>query len=268
MNVSSWLKKTRNEIDSLDAELLLLAILHENERSFLVSHDDMELFQNDLDVLDKLVQLRKRGMPLAYILGEKEFYGRKFKVDRDVLIPRPESEDIIEIVKKLVQKDYKDKEVRILDVGTGSGCLGITLSLEIPSAKVVASDVSQAALKIASENAIDLGARVEFVESDLLDKFSGEKFDIIVANLPYLDENWDWLGWELEWEPENALFAEDGGLAEIKKLVFTVVEEKNARYLIIEADKSQHDEIIKFAKKAGLEHIETSGYQLVFRVSA
>lgn len=265
MNVSSWLKKTKSEIDSLDAELLLLAILHESERSFLVSHDDMELFQNDLDVLDRLVQLRKRGMPLAYILGEKEFYGRKFKVDRDVLVPRPESEEIIEIVKKLVEKEYKDKEIRILDVGTGSGCLGISLSLEIPSAKVVASDISQEALKVAAENAIDLGARVEFVQSDLLEKFAGEKFDFIVANLPYLDENWDWLGWELEWEPENALFAEDGGLAEIKKLISTVAEEKNTKYLILEADKSQHNEIEKYGKKAGLDFVETSGYQIVFR---
>jgi len=263
MNVNLWLKKTKEEIDALDAELLVLEILHEKERSFLVANDNIELNQNDLDVLDRLVKLRKRGMPLAYIVGRKEFYGREFAVDRNVLIPRPESEEIIEIVKSL-----KLKEPKILDVGTGSGCLAITLALEIEKSKVVAADISKEALKVAAENAVDLGARVEFVESDLLEKFQDEKFDVVVANLPYVDETWDWLSEELEWEPEKALFAVDEGLYEIKRLIDEVDKYKNTEYLVIEADESQHEKIKKYiSKKKSLEVVKTSGFQILAKKS-
>lgn len=261
MNLRSWLAEAKKEIDALDAELLLLLILHEDERSFLVAHDDMMLFQNDIDVLKKLVELRKRGMPMAYILGKKEFYGRNFIVNRNVLIPRPESEDIIDTVKNLGISQPK-----ILDVGTGSGCLAVTLALEIPKSRVVACDVSSEALKIASENAVELGARVEFIKSDLLESFSDEKFDVIVANLPYVDESWDFLSPELEWEPENALFAEDGGLFEVKRLIDEVKKYKNTKYLILETDECQIKKLKKYVSDSGLEFVSNNRFVSLIKI--
>lgn len=267
MNVCSWLKKTRNEIDVLDAELILLEILHERDRSFLVAHEDMKLNQNDLDVLDKLVEARKRGLPIAYILGRKEFYGREFFVNRNVLIPRPETENVVDIVKKLADsEEFSEKdEVKILDVGTGSGCIAVSVDLEVKKARVVALDISKEALNVAADNAINLGARVEFFVSDLFDKIRDEKFDIVVANLPYVDKDWDWLSQELEWEPEAALFSEDGGLFEIKRIIDDVVQLKNTKYLVLEADPSQHGKIIEYAKKTGLEEAGTEGFYVTLR---
>lgn len=261
MNLRSWLAEAKKEINALDAELLLLLILHEDERSFLVAHDDMMLFQNDIDVLKKLVELRKRGMPMAYIFGKKEFYGRNFIVNRNVLIPRPESEDIIDMVKNLGISQPK-----ILDVGTGSGCLAVTLALEIPKSRVVACDVSSEALKIASENAVELGARVEFIKSDLLEGFSDEKFDIIVANLPYVDESWDFLSPELEWEPENALFAEDGGLFEVKRLIDEVKKYKNTKYLVLETDECQIKKLKKYVSDSGLEFVSNNRFVSLIKI--
>lgn len=129
-----------------------------------------------------------------------DFYGRDFIVTPDVLIPRPETEMMVDAVLSLVGKSILpgvkpnkpklSQEIKILDVGTGSGCIAITLKKEIPKAQVSASDVSEKVLKIARKNAENLGAKVRFLRSDLLDDISGD-FDVIVANLPYVDENWD-----------------------------------------------------------------------------
>ena len=205
------------------------------------------------------------------------FYGRNFLVTKDVLIPRPESEMIIDAVLNLAGKPYlpgvKPSEnklpehPKILDVGTGSGCLAITLKLELPEAEVSALDISEKALKIATKNAENLGARVyPLIISDLLANvnFTPDTIpDVVVANLPYVDRTWDWLKLDLEKEPEIALFAEDSGLYLIKKLIR---ELKNAKikYLILEADPCQHEAIKKYAPDYHLKHIETRGFILVF----
>ena len=99
----------------------------------------------------------------------------------------------------------------------------------------------------------------------MFEKIRDEKFDIVVANLPYVDRDWDWLSQELEWEPETALFSEDGGLFEIKRIIEDVARLKNTKYLILEADPSQHENIIKYAKNAGLEEAGTEGFYVIFR---
>ena len=173
MNVDSWLKKARTRIKSLDAELLLLFVIQQDDRSYLAAHPEYRLNDEDVVLLNRLVDLRQQGMPLAYILGEKEFYGRKFYVNQHVLIPRSDSEVIIEIAKSLNPRPKK-----ILDVGTGCGILAITLSLELPGTRVTAIDVSQAALFVASKNSIYLKGRVDFLQSDLLKELpKAEKFD-------------------------------------------------------------------------------------------
>ena len=203
-----------------------------------------------------------------------DFYGREFVINSDVLIPRPETEQMIDMVLNLAGKPYLPgvkpgeavlaEDLAILDVGTGSGCIAVTLKLELPKARVVASDVSEKALAVAKENAKNLGAEVEFRQADLLDGLDFQP-DVAVANLPYVDENWEWIDKEaLSKEPSLALYAEDGGLALIKKLIDQVTERK-IKHLILEADPCQHECIQEYAKEKGFTLRETRGFILYFR---
>ncbi|MBR2841524.1 peptide chain release factor N(5)-glutamine methyltransferase [Candidatus Saccharibacteria bacterium] len=203
-----------------------------------------------------------------------DFYGRDFTVTPDVLIPRPETEMMVDAVLNLAGKAYLPgvkpaprvlpENPRILDVGTGSGCVAISLALELPEARMSACDVSERALKVAEENAKTLDAKVEFAKSDLMDSVSGE-FDIVVANLPYVDENWDWLDKKaLSKEPALALYAKDGGLELIKRLIDQVAKQK-IKYLILEADPCQHERIISYTAENGYSSLETRGFCLVLR---
>jgi release factor glutamine methyltransferase len=152
---------------------------------------------------------------MAYILGWKEFYGRRFAVDRRVLIPRPETELLAEAVVQLVQPCWI-----CVDVGTGSGCLGVTVSLEAPQTNWLCTDVSLGALKVAQENANKLRAKVGFAQADMLDPFQSRAFDAVVSNPPYVANEDPRLAADvLEWEPGTALFAGEDGLAAIRRLI-------------------------------------------------
>ena len=200
-----------------------------------------------------------------------DFYGREFVITPDVLIPRPETEILVDMVLSIVGKPYLPgvkpsaavlpEDLTILDVGTGSGCIAVTLKLELPEARVIASDVSEKALAVARENAKRLSADVEFAQADLMDGITTQP-DIVVANLPYVDENWEWLDKEtLAKEPRLALYAEDGGLALIKRLIDQAAE-RSIRHLILEADPCQHEPIAEYAKEKGLALCETRGFIL------
>lgn len=261
MNVSSWLRTAKSKINALDAELILLDVICEKDRTFLVAHSERELSKEELGRAKLMLEKRVSGEPLAYLLGYKEFYGRKFLVavdDRRVLIPRVETEKIIDIV-----KSFDNNPKKIIDVGTGSGCIAISLKLEIDSAEVLASDISNDALTIARKNAGRLKTDVKFLQADLLDGVDG-CFDVIVANLPYVDEKWDWLDKEaLSFEPKEALYAEDNGLYLIKKLIFQA--QNRTEYLILESDTSQQEEITEYAKKHGFKLIGKYNFITVFK---
>ena len=183
----------------------------------------------------------------------KDFYGRDFLITPDVLIPRPETEQLIDQVLILAGKPYlpgvkSTKRVLpqkpiIIDVGTGSGCIAITIKKELPNAEVYATDISEKALKIAQKNAENLDAPINTIISYLLEKVKSRELptpDLVVANLPYVDKNWDWLDKEsLSKEPEFALYAEDKGLKLIKELIKEVVELK-IKHLILEADRNMY----------------------------
>ena len=209
--------------------------------------------------------------PKAYKRGLQDFYGREFIVTPDVLIPRPETEMMIDTVLNLAGKPYlpgvkpaprvSPQNLSILDVGTGSGCIAITLALELPEAKVTACDISEKALAVARKNTKKFGAEIELVQSDLLENIDG-KFDAVIANLPYVDKDWEWLDHDaLSHEPDIALYAKNHGLELIYKLINQVVERK-IRHLILEADPCQHGQIIAFASKKGLKLIEARGFAL------
>lgn len=202
-----------------------------------------------------------------------DFYGRDYLVSPDVLIPRPETEMMVDTVLNLVGEPFLPgikpskaelpENLTIVDVGTGSGCIAVTLKLLLPQAKVVATDISDKALGVAKKNASALGAEVEFLQSDLLDDV-GIKPDLIVANLPYVDENWEWVDKEaLSKEPALALYAKDGGLELIFKLIDQAVEQE-VYHLVLEADPCQHERIVQYAKEKGLTLGETRGFSLYF----
>lgn len=203
----------------LTAELLLAHTLSV-EREYLYSHDDRVLTGTELQALEDSIYDRTNGVPLQYIVGRQEFYGRYFRVTPAVLIPRPETEYIIEAVLGLGPRGRPPRPLSILDVGTGSGCIAVTLALEFPGANVFATDISFEALLVARENAIHLGAQVRFACMDVLDAVSG-KFDFIVSNPPYVrrDEITRLQREVREHEPHVALFSPEDELAVYGRLI-------------------------------------------------
>lgn len=261
MNASLWLKRAKEKISELDAELILTFLFGEEDRIALIAHPEVELKKGEIMLLDKMVDERAQGMPLAYITRFKEFYGRDFYVAETVLIPRVESETIIDIAKEI-----RPRPKTILDVGTGSGNLAVTLALEMPLSRVSACDISQDALLIATENAFTMNSRVDFLASDLLEAYpKKEKFDLIVANLPYVDLSWGWISKDTAFEPSLALYAGDGGLEIIKRLLEQAVG--RAKRVLLECDPCQHKRVIEFAKTLGYSCEEkfTREYHLVLK---
>lgn len=199
---------------------------------------------------DEWLSRRERREPTAYIVGRREFWGLDFHVTADVLIPRPESELIVEEARLLVRDagsgHVHDTPLRLADIGTGSGCLAIALACEMPGARVTATDVSAAALAVARENALRHGvsARIDWVETTFLQGITGT-FDVIVANPPYVAEaNRDALSPEVRCEPAVALFGGGAGLDHLAEVVKTAVGSLTpGGWLIMEFGLGQDDAV-------------------------
>ena len=268
MIISEWLKiatkslKTANIPSArLDAELILANTLRKN-RTYLHAHLDEEIDPRRFDIANARLDLRLDRVPITYILGYKEFYGRRFTVSPSVLIPRPESEDLISLFLELTASEIAEKV--LIDVGAGSGCLGITAKLERSNLSVILSDISKPALNIAEKNANALNADVHIQQQSLLNG-QLKPVDYIFANLPYVDKNWD-VSPELQYEPEIALFAEDEGLKLILQLISQAPRCLTPEGLLfIEADPQQHNRIIDEAVKNGFVKERVLNYILVLR---
>ena len=235
MNISTWLKNANKmlkdigiESSRLDAELLLAETIRK-PRTYLHAHLDEEIDPRRIDIANARLDLRLERVPLAYIIGYREFYGRKFRVSPAVLVPRPETEDLITLFLNLTESEIMPKTV--IDIGTGSGAIGITIALERPQFRVILSDISTEALQIAKRNSEDLEAKVTIVRQSLL---SGhiEPLDYILANLPYVDRLWE-TSPEVRYEPDQALYAKDGGLALINTLISQSTNHLNPNGLLI-----------------------------------
>jgi len=199
----------------------------------LIAHDDEVLSGLQSARFDALVAARADGCPVAYLVGEREFYGRPFVVDDTVLIPRPETELIVDLAKAL----YPSPAARILDLGTGSGALAVTLACEWPSSEVVAVDASSAALAVARENAKRLGVRVYFHEGDWFSALESDApFDLIVSNPPYVRKDDPHLSeGDVRFEPGSALVAGGDGLSDIRRIVASAPKHLNrGAWLLIE----------------------------------
>jgi release factor glutamine methyltransferase len=212
-----------NDVPSprLNAELLLLFVLG-REKAYLYAHPERELTGEEQSRYDEVVRERARGCPTQYITGHQEFWGLDLLVSPAVLIPRPETEHVVETVLELV-KEYYSREhpgkLRIVDVGTGSGCIALALTSELPQAEIHGCDISDEALEMARINAarLGLGQRVLFRKSDLLELYAGEQFDFVVSNPPYVGESEaDKVQRQVrEFEPKIAVFSGDNDGMEI-----------------------------------------------------
>ena len=271
MNISDWLRSATKRLKDigiesprLDAELILAETLRK-PRTYLHAHLDEDIDPRRIDIAEARLDLRKDRVPIAYIIGHKEFYGREFHVTPSVLIPRPESEDIVTTFLDIAAGDIAEN-LKLLDVGTGSGCLGITLKLERPDISVTLSDTSRQALVIAEKNADQLGASVQVKQQSLL-RGQVERLNYIVANLPYVDREWQ-VSPELQHEPQSALFADQHGLA----LIYELLEQAplhlmNDGWLLLEADPEQHPDITRKAIQSGFTCERTQGYCVALRLS-
>ena len=202
-----------------DAELLLLHLI-ERDRAFLLTHPDLLLTTDQTAQYESWLRRRALHEPIQYILGEQEFFGLTFAVTPDVLIPRPETEHLVEALLACVPHD---RPLRIADVGTGSGAIAVALSYALPEAQVTGLDISEAALAIAKRNAEThhVAGRMRFLTSDLLSAVGGERFDAIVSNPPYVAEA-DRASLEpqvRDYEPSGALFAGTSGLDVYERLI-------------------------------------------------
>lgn len=326
MTIHSWLINTSKQFKDaglttaqLDAEVLLAEFL-QKDRSWLHAHPELSLQEAlqgaslhrskenslplmqgaslnfSLNLLEEMVERRKRHEPIAYIIGKQEFYGRDFIVNKDVMVPRPETETMLELLLnqvyrlqitdygKMPKKTVHSKQFTVnnpttfVDVGTGSGCIIISLALEhnckqfTVNSKLFGIDISKPALKIAKQNTKKHKVNVEFLHGNLLEPlFNSKQFTVnsnlvVLANLPYVPNNYP-VNKATKHEPKIALFSGDDGLNHYRQLFeqlskFTVY---NLRFTVLtESLTEQHKELKKIAKKAGFKQTKEKDLIQVF----
>jgi release factor glutamine methyltransferase len=223
-----------------DAELLLMRAAG-RDRAWLLSHPEVELTPDQNLEFEDWLARRARYEPIQYILGETEFYGLTFKVTSHVLIPRPETEHLVEAA---LERVPPDASIRICDVGSGSGAIAVTLAHKLPLAHVVALDISPAALAIAKQNAETHGVadRIRLIESDLLSAVAGETFQLIVSNPPYVPSHEVIESQVRDYEPHTALFAGPTGLEIYQRLIPAAREAlASDGWLLMEIGHGQRD---------------------------
>ncbi len=226
----------------LDSELLCAQALG-LRRIDLYLQFDRPLDEQELTSIRELVRRRGKGEPVAYITGTREFYGRSFRVTPDVLVPRPDSETLVQRAVAFL-RDRPGAELRVADLGTGSGCIAVTLGAEVPGMRVLATDVSAAALEVARTNAAALGVPVEFIECSWADALEGD-FDLIVSNPPYVTtEEFEAVDRDVrDFEPRGALLAGDDGLDAYRALLASIRDHVVAVRLMLEVDPRHADAV-------------------------
>ncbi len=260
MTLKNWLEQGEARLRQgphperarLDAEVLLLHLIG-RDRAFLIAHSSDLLTAECTLRYYAMIDRRLTAEPIQYIVGEAEFYGLPFRVNRDVLIPRPETEHSVEKVLELAREL---ENPRIVDVGTGSGAIAVALAAHLPSAAITATDISPAALALARENAAanTVSERIRFLAGDLLAPVAGEQFDVVVSNPPYVAET-DNMGLSAEvrdFEPWQALFAGADGLAIYRRLIpqaFNVLVPGGS--IVLEIGYGQQEAVAELLAQAG-----------------
>ena len=256
------LEKNKIEISNLECQILLSFTLGVS-KEYLIINANEELDDKKINQFKNLIKRRLDGESISNIIGKREFYGREFVVNCNVLDPRSDTELIIDIIKELYAKD---DDFSLIDLGTGSGCIISTLLLEFPNASGIGSDISENALNIAQLNAkkYTINHRVSFVLSDWLDAINFNKFDIIIANPPYiLSKDLERLPLEVSYN--DPLIALDGGidgLTHYKKIVSNLQNKNNdeTKFLIMEINEDMAKELFQLLTCVGFERKNISLY--------
>lgn len=256
--IEARLRKKGIEEAPLDARLLISHIIPVTEIDFAINADQI-VSNEQQNLIDILVQKREKRIPMSQIFGEKEFWSLSFKVTRDTLTPRPDSETLIEVA--LNEFEDKNATLSILDLGTGSGCLLLTLLSELKNATGLGIDVSASAIKVANENAtnLSLNNRATFLKSDWFEKLSKtKKFDLIIANPPYigLNEKPELTPEVCEHEPYSALFAGEEGLDDYRIIAADISSYMSEKSIIIlEIGYRQSSAVIDIFEQKGFKNI-------------
>jgi len=247
MTVEELLVYAKQYVHSEHAKILLASLLEKNSLELLNCLE--ETVDEEIESTYKqAVQALKEGKPLQYVLGKTSFYGREFIVNENVLIPRFETEQLVEETIKLIKENFK-LPINILDIGTGSGNIGITLKKELDNINVTMIDISREALDVAEQNKNNLQADVTLIESDLFNNINN-KYDVIISNPPYIKKEEEIEQIVKDNEPHLALYAENNGLACYEKILSNCGKYINKNALIaFEIGFKQANEITNIAKK-------------------
>ena len=254
-----YLEKNNVEENKLIAEIIISNILNVDRMMLFTKYREI-VSDNDIEkIREYLKKIAKDKLPLQYLLNEQEFYGRKFYVNKGVLIPRQDTEILVEKAINIV-KDKKIETPKILDIGSGSGVIGITMALEIENSKVLGIDVSDVAIEISNKNREILKVKnIKIVKSNLFENVSFKEFDMIISNPPYISRDEIDVMSEntLTWEPEEALFAENEGLYfynEICDKGYEYLQKEG--YLLFEIGYKQGEKVKTIMEKKGYKEIE------------
>jgi len=246
--------QSKNEEHKLEAEVLLMFAL-EKPRSFLHAWPEKKLTEKQSEVFQQLIKLRLKGEPIAYITGEKEFWSLPLKITADVLIPRPETELLVELA---LEKLDHDKNSKVADLGTGSGAIALALAHERPNWKITATDSSTNALKIAEENASLLHINnITFKSGRWCEALTENDYDLIISNPPYVAENDSYLKQgDLPFEPQQALTSGVDGLDDIKSIIQqSQIYLKPGGWLMLEHGYDQEKPVAVLLNEAGYQAI-------------
>ncbi len=252
---TTTLSKTSDSA-ALDAEILLCQVLNKN-RSYLRAWPEKNLTHEQLDQFEKLLQKRAQGTPIAHLTGFKEFWSRDFKITPNVLIPRPDTELLIELALELIPANQACK---LLDLGTGSGIIAVTLAAERPNCSVVACDQSEKALVIAQENARSHQIKnVQFFLSDWFDRIPNIKFDLIISNPPYIAADDPHLQHgDVRFDPDSALIADQQGLKDIICIADLARQHLTSKgHLLIEHGYDQQQQVQEIFQRFAYQNIQT-----------
>ncbi len=246
----------------IEVQCLLQHVLNV-QRAYLLAHPEQMLSEIQQEVYDVLLHRRLRGEPVAHLLGEREFFGLSFKVTPDTLIPRPETELLVELALQRIPSPQpspggRGSRYRVLDLGTGTGAIALSIAHARPDVEVVAVDASEAALQVARENAQRLGVRnVSFVQSDWFSALGGQRFDLIVSNPPYIAADDDHLArGDVRFEPLSALASGADGLDDIRRIIHSASAHLNENgWLLFEHGYDQAESVRDLLRQNGFSKI-------------